>query len=75
MFPDDAVRRPKSLVKSKSGELDGADEKMLTDDEKKEALNSEITITDLKNEKQNGDAKLNIGKENFSLIFLLSKGL
>lgn len=59
---DEAVRRPKSLVKLKSDEKDGADEKMLADDEKKLASKSEIIITEYKNDKQNGDAKLDIGE-------------
>lgn len=44
----------------KLGELDGADEKMLSEEEKN--YNTEIIVTDFKNEKQNGDTKLNIGE-------------
>lgn len=67
---EDAVRRPKSLVKSKPSELDGADEKMLLEEEKQGAPNCEVTKKDLENEKQNGDAILSIG-EIFIILFLL----
>lgn len=62
---EEAVSRPKSLTKIKSGkETDGADEKMLPQDDDK-VINSGIVLSDVKispNEKQNGDAKLNIGE-------------
>lgn len=51
------------MVKSKP-ELDGADEKMLLEEEKKEAPNYEISKKDLE-EKQNGDAILSIGEIEF----------
>lgn len=63
-FIEDSVRRPKSLVKSKPSELDGADEKMLLEEEKPKLGPSscEETKKDLENEKQNGDAILSIGE-------------
>lgn len=75
---ENAVSRPKSLVKSKSGgEIDGADEKMLPENEKKAAPNSNIDINDVKiavrDEKQNGDAKLDIGEffQNFYTLLII----
>lgn len=68
-FSDETTRRPKSLIKTKSGDPDGADEKMLPQ-EKNETPNSEIKILDMKNEKQNGEAKLNIGE--FATMFWIN---
>lgn len=67
------LTRPKSLTTSKSTtpEVDGADEKMLPNEEKKISPNSNINAGDVKfvlNEKQNGDAKLDIGE--FNLTYL-----
>jgi hypothetical protein len=55
LFSEAAVTRPKSIVKSKppTPEADGADEKMLPNEEAVVAKQSP-------NEKQNGDAKLDI---------------
>ncbi|KAJ3647465.1 hypothetical protein Zmor_019343 [Zophobas morio] len=63
---EEAVTRPKSLVKSKPAtpEVDGADEKMLPKEE-------EVKVSP--NEKQNGDAKLDIG-ECFLMMQELSLG-
>ncbi|XP_019873780.1 uncharacterized protein LOC109601911 [Aethina tumida] len=64
---EDTVARPKSLVKVKteSPEADGADEKMLPKEDAKLTTNSNVEIGNVKvsspNEKQNGDAKLDIG--------------
>lgn len=63
----EAVSRPKSLVKLKTaGEFDGADEKMLPKEDTKVAVpNSTIDHFDAKgspNDKQNGEAKLDIGE-------------
>lgn len=57
------------MVKSKPSEIDGADEKMLLEDEKKEAPNYEIAKKDLENDKQNGDAVLAIGEIFFCFLF------
>ncbi|RZC39205.1 neutral and basic amino acid transport protein rBAT [Asbolus verrucosus] len=67
---EEAVSRPKSLVKSKpaSPELDGADEKMLPKEEKVEAKISP-------NEKQNGDAKLDIGELKSAFVGLTKEEL
>lgn len=66
LLAETAALRPKSLIKSKSGgESDGADEKMLPDDDTKVGPNSNININDVKvaiTDKQNGDAKLDISK-------------
>lgn len=64
LITDNTVRRPTSLIKSKSSELDGADEKMLINEIKESTLKKSPSITYLKNEKQNGEVntKLNIGK-------------
>lgn len=57
---DEAVNRPKSAIKIKSKEFDGADEKMLPRDESKVSPNSEISLKDVKivMGEKNGDAKL-----------------
>ncbi|XP_017769239.1 PREDICTED: maltase A2 isoform X2 [Nicrophorus vespilloides] len=61
---DQVPARPKSLIKeTTNSELDGADERMLPDEDKK--LSSNINIAEVKftsNDKQNGDAKLDIGE-------------
>ncbi|KAF2905863.1 hypothetical protein ILUMI_00304 [Ignelater luminosus] len=64
---DEAVTQSKGVVKPKlsSPEKDGADEKMLPDDQTKVAENSNVNSADVKfisNEKQNGDAKVDIGE-------------
>ncbi|KAJ8925930.1 hypothetical protein NQ315_009782 [Exocentrus adspersus] len=60
---EEAVTRPKSLIKVKPDkQADGADEKMLPQGER---FNSAIAMSDMKaspNQKQNGDAKLDIGE-------------
>lgn len=64
---DKSKERPVSLTKSvkSSSEMDGADEQMLSAAEKTAALDSKVAIGDVKftnNEKQNGEAKLDIGE-------------
>lgn len=66
---EEAVTRPKNLLKLKSGspETDGADERMLPK-EKKISSNTDISDVKISSlDKQNGDAKLDIGelKSNF----------
>lgn len=61
------LTRPKSLAKSSSNaiESDRADEKMLPDKDCKVGSNSNINVADVKftkGDKQNGDAKLDIGE-------------
>lgn len=66
LVSDVPLSRPKNLNTPKitTPELDGADEKMLPNEEKKIAPNSNIDVGNIKftsNDKQNGDAKLDIG--------------
>ncbi|XP_063908317.1 amino acid transporter heavy chain SLC3A1 [Zophobas morio] len=65
---EEAVTRPKSLVKSKPAtpEVDGADEKMLPKEE-------EVKVSP--NEKQNGDAKLDIGELKTAFVGLTKEEL
>lgn len=56
LYIEEAVQRPKSLHKSKEAVNDGADEEMLP----KEGQVKVIPMSAV-NEKQNGDAKLDIG--------------
>jgi solute carrier family 3 protein 2 len=65
-----AVTRPKSIVKSKppTPEADGADEKMLPNEEAVVAKQSP-------NEKQNGDAKLDIGELKTAFVGLTKEEL
>ncbi|EFA06898.1 amino acid transporter heavy chain SLC3A1 [Tribolium castaneum] len=67
---EDAVTRPKSLVKpnAASPEADGADEKMLP---KEEVADAKISP----NEKQNGDAKLDIGDLKTAFVGLTKEEL
>lgn len=67
LITDRAAQRPKSLTKSQksSTEMDGADEQMLPKDEKNAIVESKLDMEEVKlgsNEKQNGDAKLDIGE-------------
>lgn len=72
------MARPKSLVKVKteSPEADGADEKMLPKEDAKLTTNSNVEIGNVKvsspNEKQNGDAKLDIGELIFCIEFYMT---
>lgn len=70
---DRAAQRPKSLTKSQksSTEMDGADEQMLPKDEKNAIVESKLDMEEVKlgsNEKQNGDAKLDIGEVNSAFV-------
>lgn len=77
---DIPLTRPKSLVTSKptTPDPDGATEKMLPDEEQKVSPNSNINAGDVKfvtNEKQNGDAKIDIGKKKhiFKIFIIIHK--
>ncbi|KAG5882578.1 hypothetical protein JTB14_030127 [Gonioctena quinquepunctata] len=61
---EEPVSRPKSLTKLLSGgESDGADEKMLPDEDTKISHKSDINLKDVKIlSEKNGDAKLDIGE-------------
>lgn len=63
LFPAEeaAYRTKTAVVKVKSnGETDGADEKMLPNEDKKAVINASEMLSPV--DKQNGDAKLDIGE-------------
>lgn len=60
LFTDQALSRPKSIVKDSGGtETDGADEKMLPSDDKVPEV---VVFGNETKSPQNGDAKLDIGE-------------
>lgn len=75
-----AVEQSKRTLKSKSNgmEKDGADEKMLPQDEGKIGDDSKVSVADVKfvsNEKQNGDAKVDIGEIKAAFVGLTKEEL
>lgn len=70
-FSGDTINKSKNSSKIASSEKDGAHEKMLPEAESKIGDNSSVNTTDVKfisKEKQNGDAKVDIGNYLSSLI-------
>ncbi|KAB0790684.1 hypothetical protein PPYR_03799 [Photinus pyralis] len=75
-----AVEQSKRVLKAKSNgmEKDGADEKMLPEDDVKVGDHSKINVADVKfvsNEKQNGDAKVDIGEIKSAFVGLTKEEL